>query len=71
MPICSQKVYSFMHAGLYMMHECMNMLQVRCICNFKVKNEFAMIKNPGKGVSHAYFFSKSLFMHACWIIYDT
>ena len=64
MPISSQKVYSCMHAGLYMIHECMNMLQIRCFCNFEVKNEFAMIKNPRKEVSHALFIEMSV--HA-WI----
>ena len=48
----------------------MNMLQIKCSFNFKVRNEFAMIKNLRKEISHAYLFSKSLFIHACWIIYD-
>ena len=49
---------------------CMNMLQIRCICNFKVKNEFAMIKNPRNEGSHVYLFSEIRFMHACLNIYD-
>ena len=63
MPICSQKVVSCMHAWLYMMHECMNMHQNRCICNLKVKNEFSTIQNPKKEVSHALFIEMSV--HAC------
>ena len=67
MPICSQKVVSCMHAWLYMMHECMNMLQNRCICNLKVKNEFSMIQNPKK-VSHALLIEMSVHacMHSCF-----
>ena len=61
----------FMNACfLIYMHEGMNMLQITCICNFKLKNEFSMIQHPRKEVSLAYLFSKSCFMHACLIIYD-
>ena len=63
MHICPLKSDSCMHAWLYMMHDCMNMLQIRCICNFKVKNEFSMIKNLGKEVSHALL--KEMSVHAC------
>ena len=63
MLICFQKVDSCVHASLYIMHECMNMLKITCICNFKVKNEFSMIKNLRKDLSHALF--KEMFVHAC------
>ena len=49
-----------MHACIYMMYECMNMLYITFNCYIKVKNEFAMIKNPRNEVSHALLNEKSV-----------
>ena len=49
-------------AYIHIMHECMNILQIWSICDFKVKNEFAMVKYPRNKVSQS-FLQKSLFMH--------
>ena len=48
------------------MHECINMHQITISYNFRVINEFAVLKNFRNKVSYTYLFSKAYScMHAC------